>query len=224
MTKSVADYLSARFEKRKDGCWMWVGSVNAQGYGRAYVDGRSARAHRVSFATWKGALGSDEEIRHSCGVRLCVNPDHLTKVDREVTDRKTYLLERVSVTDQGCWEWTEYVNKAGYGRCFLKGQTWFAHRLSYAIHKGDPGLGFVCHTCDNPKCCNPDHLYLGDNDTNMADKARRERHPFMRFTRVDVARIRSRRASGELLRTIAEDYDTDESVICAIAKRRRRTA
>lgn len=137
---------------------------------------------------------------------------------------KTYFWSRIEVTESGCWEWTQYVNAQGYGRCTLQGRTEPAHRAAYRVFKGDPEGGFVCHTCDNPPCVNPDHLYLGDNDTNMRDKAIRERHPFLKVTRDQVNEIRSRRAAGERLKAIAADYDMSESAICAITTGRRRTA
>jgi hypothetical protein len=71
-----------------------------------------------------------------------------------------------------CWEWTGPRNKQGYG--LLKGKT--VHRISYALFISDFRVGsYICHTCDNPICYNPDHLYEGDAKTNGADAKRRNR-------------------------------------------------
>ncbi len=68
-------------------------------------------------------------------------------------------------------------NKRGYGNCKYKGVRMTMHRRAYIIHKGPipPGL-LVRHTCDNPKCINPEHLILGTQLDNMRDKFERGRH------------------------------------------------
>lgn len=75
-----------------------------------------------------------------------------------------------------CWEWTGKLTKSGYGYIRYKGLQWRAHRLSYLLFKGDYNRElFVCHKCDNPKCVNPEHLFLGtckDNTRDSIDKGR----------------------------------------------------
>lgn len=67
-----------------------------------------------------------------------------------------------------CWEWQGNVAR-GYGQITIYFRKWRVHRLAYLLTKGDPGDLFVCHSCDNKLCCNPDHLWLGTNDDNMKD-------------------------------------------------------
>lgn len=86
---------------------------------------------------------------------------------------KKYLINEH--TD--CWEWTRSTNNVGYGMFrYRKGLMRTAHRVSYEMHKGPiPDGMIVCHTCDNPKCVNPDHLWLGtrrDNYNDMVAKGR----------------------------------------------------
>ncbi len=80
-----------------------------------------------------------------------------------------------------CWEWTAYRIPAGYGQINIKGKLFLAHRVSYMISKGEITDGLlVCHKCDNRKCVNPNHLFLGthkDNARDMVNKGRNSKHP-----------------------------------------------
>jgi HNH endonuclease len=79
----------------------------------------------------------------------------------------------------GCWEWTASKTKAGYGiyQWSKNGQKqYFAHRYSIEHLSGlDPTGMYVCHTCDNPGCVNPAHLFLGTAKDNMDDKVAKGR-------------------------------------------------
>jgi hypothetical protein len=80
---------------------------------------------------------------------------------------KEKLWDRVDIgTGEECWEWQGAVNALGYGTSCLG----LAHRVAYVDAKGDIPEGImVLHTCDNPACCNPNHLWLGTNADNMRD-------------------------------------------------------
>lgn len=75
----------------------------------------------------------------------------------------------------GCWNWTGSL-RGGYGAIKDKKMGYGAHRISYALHKGPITDGLlVCHTCDNRKCINPDHLWLGTQKDNMQDCSKKGR-------------------------------------------------
>lgn len=84
---------------------------------------------------------------------------------------KERLFGRLAKLDSGCWEYTGCCHAHnGYGTLRVSGKQYKAHRLMWEIECGEiPSAMRVLHRCDNPPCCNPDHLYLGTQQNNMTD-------------------------------------------------------
>lgn len=75
-----------------------------------------------------------------------------------------------------CWIWTAYKNSKGYGRLSFKGKVVYAPRAAWILSKGPiPKDLVICHTCDNPSCVNPLHLFLGTILDNNRDRHKKNR-------------------------------------------------
>lgn len=92
------------------------------------------------------------------GIRQSLERSFTTRIDR-------------SAGVDACWAWMGAVDKDGYGR--VTGGPYrckVAHRVAFILANGNiPSRILVCHSCDNPPCCNPAHLWLGTNRANILD-------------------------------------------------------
>lgn len=97
------------------------------------------------------------------------------EIRRPLEDR---LLDKRKIATSGCWEWTGTPADHGYGRMSYKNRVHMVHRLAAHLWLGldlwDSNVK-VCHHCDNPPCFNPEHLYLGTQQSNMDDMTARGR-------------------------------------------------
>ncbi len=138
------------------------------------------------------------------------------------------FLEKVRKTPD-CWEWTASDNGHGYGQFYLNGTPVGAHRAAYEFFIGSiPDGLMVLHSCDNPACVNPAHLFAGtaaDNSHDMVTKKRGNTGEWNRgggkLKESDIPEIRRRRHAGERLAEIAADYGVSDSMISMIASRRK---
>ena len=82
----------------------------------------------------------------------------------------TVLMQTEIDLDTGCWNFLGAKNWKGYGRISFSGKTRSVHRLVYKLLNPNMPEELHClHRCDNPPCCNPDHLFLGTNQDNVTD-------------------------------------------------------
>lgn len=131
-----------------------------------------------------------------------------------------------------CWEWLRSCNNRGYGLFRLNGRTEKAHRVSWVLQNGLISELFegmpacILHKCDNPPCCNPNHLFLGNRKINQKDSAikgrqcfprnRGEFNPHAMLTESQVCEIKALFREGKLTQ---EEIAGRFGVVCQIISR-----
>lgn len=130
----------------------------------------------------------------------------------------------------GCWIWMLGLTSAGYGQFGIgTDKSVLAHRFSFEAFIGEIPKGMlVCHHCDTPACCNPDHLFLGSHKDNMHDmiKKGRNNNPSgilcfnSKLTESSVSDIRDSYKSGTSQGALAKKYNINQSTVSLIINKK----
>jgi len=171
-----------------------------------------------------------------CGNYQDVNGQHLregsvnhcnkcpNKSDETILqEAKERFFKSFDIKETGCWEWNALRNRQGYG-CMYYTRSIIASRFSYMIHKGPlEKYKYICHTCDNPCCVNPDHLYQGTPRDNVQDALKRLRHPCgqkSHYAKLTLDQVKYIVESKEKGVDLAKKFGVDKNTICTIRKRK----
>lgn len=126
-----------------------------------------------------------------------------------------------------CWIWTGGVNENGYGRIISNNKRLYVHRVAWTTVHGPIPKGMkICHTCDNPPCCNPNHLFAGTDLDNARDREQKkrgqngQRNGNAKLTWDDIGKIRELSADGIPQPEIARKFHTKQSNVSQIVNNR----
>jgi hypothetical protein len=153
-------------------------------------------------------------------------------MERRTGDIREWFSQQLNTTESGCWEWTRCLSRKGYGQFRLNGRTTYTHRyvleekLGRAIRAGY----MACHSCNNRKCCNPDHIREGSAKENTQDMVnagrqatgdavaqRGEKHGMSKLTESQVRVIRETTGS---VREVARAYGISPGTVSSIRLRK----
>lgn len=245
--------------ENENACWIWIGSRNKFGYGLFGYDRVYTVAYRLSYELFVGRIPDGMAVRHMCNNPPCVNPKHLklgtnaenmrdkTKpiskeiivIDPQSINISEYDMQVIKfwghvliANDDECWKWVGTINKCGYGHIYFNGVLEKAHRVSWKLTRGEIENNlFVCHSCDNPFCVNPNHLFLGSQKDNMRDMAKKGRgarqrsgakHPAAKYTQEDYDTVYRLRDTGMSYGKISKQVGMSDSHVAHILKNRSR--
>lgn len=128
----------------------------------------------------------------------------------------SFWLRLVKDKKSGCWVWTGATTQFGYGKVGFNNNKYDCHRLAFESCVGPiPKVALVCHHCDNPRCCNPVHLYLGTPKSNMVDRSVRRRMR-TKLSPESVVSIRQLSSGGLSPRRIAAVFGVTKQCIRSI--------
>lgn len=149
----------------------------------------------------------------------------------EIKANKERFESRFTMSD-GCWEWNANKTADGYGVLSIAGKAQYAHRVSYQLYIGEIPSGMcVCHRCDNPRCVNPAHLFLGtkaDNNRDCKNKGRGvgvgrgshgEDNGCSKLNKEQVIEIRALHSKGVTQSELSKEFGVTQAQISNIIRR-----
>ena len=156
------------------------------------------------------------------------------------TPEKFWLKVQIRAPDE-CWEWQGAITSSGYGNLTWHGRHVQAHRVAYFLYNGGIALTtnfrqdgvakryrrFVLHKCDNRRCCNPAHLFLGSMRANQLDAYRkgrkvqpRSQHANAKLSATQITEVRHRYdAGGVTQQQLAAEFGVSQRAISLVVRR-----
>lgn len=155
-----------------------------------------------------------------------LNPENIargdfSKFNRYMVFKRFLKYIKIGQPDE-CWEWTGSYHKFGYGQFKWQEENIHnAHVAAYVLFIGKRHGLYVCHSCDNPRCVNPHHLWLGTNKQNIQDMDRKGRAKRYDFSQRDQRGEKNCMAklSSDTVRRMREIYAEGSLSYSKVAKK-----
>lgn len=144
----------------------------------------------------------------------------IPEITSHISERFETFFEK---KETGCWLWKGALTPSGYGVFQIMYDTFRAHRVAWTIANGPIPDGMcVCHTCDNPACVRPDHLWLGTVSDNNQDKAKKGRVKtgWNKLNEQSVREIRQKAVAGAKQSVLAAEYGVTATQIHWVVRRK----
>lgn len=124
-----------------------------------------------------------------------------------------------------CWPWTGAIASNGYGKVNRNYRTLGTHRVAFELQHGKvPDGKWILHRCDNPPCCNPNHLFAGTPKDNVTDCFLKNRHPGYKLSDRIAKKIRRRKAIVAITQCqLAKEFGVSQSHISRIVNLKRHS-
>lgn len=157
-------------------------------------------------------------------------------MSKKQTEGSFWAKVKVKDVDK-CWDWSGACNSTGYGNVTWHGKVYTAHRVAAWLSglvkepsapKNKQAKGYVLHKCDNRKCCNPNHLFIGNYTDNQKDaytknrrvQPRGEKHTNAKLTQKEVGHIRKMYKNKWFTQTeLAKEYGVSQRVISLVVRK-----
>lgn len=231
--KAAQNRLLKKVVYEENGCWTSLfGSISIKYDTKYHSIFKMAYSlkNEVDFNNVKTAYV------HLCKNAKCVNPDHIVTTQEQNRNKYIFIPDEERFwgfvdkkSPNECWEWKGTLIKerkkgiGNYGKFSVRGKFVTASRYSYQLHYGEiPKSLYVCHTCDNPPCVNPDHLFLGTQLDNMRDMLSKGRDNYHRkYSKEFIDKLKKEVEESKTYKEVASKYDLTVSQVWSVLNNRK---